>query len=82
MVMYNMYSEASGRNEKTGRCSFKHVSWMMGTVQVCFKLFCAILGTGQSTIRHYVNGTWGPKVNHTKEKSASHFVDFFFMSLY
>ena len=76
MIMYNMYSEASGRNEKTGKCSFKHVSWMMGAVQVCFRLFCAILGTNHKTIRKYVNGTWGPKVMHAKEKSASHFVDF------
>ena len=82
MVMYSMYSEASGRNEQTGKCSFKHVSWMMGAVQVCFRFFCCLLGTGQNTIRKYVNGTWGPKMVHTKEKSASHFVDFFFMSMY
>ena len=82
MVMYSMYSQASGRDEKTGKCSFKHVRWMMGTIQVCFLMFCKILGTGTTTVRKYVNGTWSPKVVHTKEKSASHFVDFFFMSLY
>ena len=82
MVMYCMYSEAAGRDEKTGKCSFKHVSWTMGSTRVCFHLFCKILGTSTTTVRKYVNGTWGPKVVHTKEKSASHFVDFFFMSMY
>lgn len=82
VVMYCMYSEASGRDEETGKCNFKHVTWMMGVVQVCFRMFCAILGTSHMTIRKYVKGTWGPKVVHTKERSASHFVDFFFMTLY
>ena len=82
IIIYSMYSEASGRDEETGKCSFKHVTWYMGAVRVCFRLFCSILGTSTTTVRKYISGTWAPKAVHVKEKSASHFVDFFFMSLY
>ena len=61
IVIYSMYSEASGRNEETGKCSFKHVAWYMGAVQVSFQLSYSILGTSTRTVRKYINRTWAQK---------------------
>ena len=67
IIIYSMYSEASGRDEETGKCSFKHVTWYMGAVQVCFRLFCSILGASARTVRKYINGKWAPKAVHVRD---------------
>ena len=82
IILYNMYSEAAGRDEKTGKCQCRRVTYSLGSCRVCFDMFCGIVGAGKKTVRSFMAGTWSPKLAHSREKSASHFVDFFFMSLY
>ena len=59
----------------------RRITWKIHQV-VCFKMFCALLGTSENTARQYIKGDWVPKQVFGRAWTARICVDFVFQSLY
>ena len=80
VILHSMYT-AAAYNSK-GELQLRRIKWKIQQQVVCFKVFCALLGTSENTLRKYIKGDWVPKLVYGRARTASICVDFFFQSLY
>ena len=80
VIIHSMYTAAACNSE--GHLQKRRITWKIQHHTVCFKMFCALLGTSENTVRKYIKGDWVPKQVFGRARTAGICVDFFFQSLY
>ena len=80
VIIHSMYTTAACNSE--GHLQVRRIKWTIQHHGVCFKMFCALLGTSENTVRKYIRGDWVPKLVFGRARTAGMCVDFFFQSLY